>query len=55
MEIEIFISKGGDESTAQRAFVDSVIDALKTAGIRSRIMYENEWSHEQPLKVIKKL
>ncbi|MCG7537338.1 hypothetical protein [Pseudoalteromonas sp. OOF1S-7] len=54
MEIEIFISKGGDESTAQRAFVDAVIDALKTAGIKSRIMYENEWSHEQPLKVIKK-
>lgn len=54
MEIEIFISKGGDESTSQRAFVDAVIDALKTAGIKSRIMYENEWSHEQPLKVIKK-
>lgn len=54
MKIEIFISKGGDESTAQRAFVDAVIDALKTAGIKSRIMYENEWSHEQPLKVIKK-
>jgi hypothetical protein len=54
MEIEIFISKGGDESTLQRAFVDAVIDALKTAGIKSRIMFENEWSHEQPLKVIKK-
>jgi hypothetical protein len=54
MDIEIFISKGGDESTDQRAFVDAVIDALKTAGIKSRIMYENEWSHEQPLKVIKK-
>lgn len=54
MEMEIFISKGGDESTAQRAFVDAVIDALKTAGIKPRIMYENEWSHEQPLKVIKK-
>lgn len=54
MEIEIFISKGGDESASQRAFVDAVIDALKAAGIQSRIMYENEWSHEQPLKVIKK-
>lgn len=54
MEIEIFISKGGDESTLQRAFVDALIDALKTAGIKSRIMFENEWSHEQPLKVIKK-
>jgi hypothetical protein len=54
MEIEIFISKGGDESTLQRGFVDAVIDALKTAGIKSRIMFENEWSHEQPLKVIKK-
>ncbi|WP_156458654.1 hypothetical protein [Ectopseudomonas composti] len=54
MEIKVFISKGGDESTSQRAFVVAVIDALKTAGIKSRIMYENEWSHEQPLKVIKK-
>jgi hypothetical protein len=54
MEIEIFISKGGDESTLQRAFVDALIDALKTAGIKPRIMFENEWSHEQPLKVIKK-
>lgn len=54
MDIEIFISKGGDESKFQRDFVDAVIDALKIAGIKSRIMYENEWSHEQPLKVIKK-
>ncbi|MEL4887368.1 hypothetical protein N6P31_09830 [Pectobacterium betavasculorum] len=54
MGIEIFISKGGDESTSQRAFVDAVIGTLKSSGIKSRIMYENEWSHEQPLKFIKK-
>ena len=55
MKFEVFISKGGDESTAQRAFVDAVIVALKMAGITSRIMYENEWSYEQPLKFIKKI
>ncbi len=52
---KVFISKGTVATDAQRAFVDAVLEMLDTVGMSARIMYENEWSHEQPLRAIKKV
>lgn len=55
MDKKVFISKGSAATDEQRQFVDAILDMLKTAGLSPRIMNENEWSHEQPLKAIKKI
>jgi hypothetical protein len=55
MNKKVFISKGSAATVEQRQFVDAVLDTLKTVGLDPRIMNENEWSHEQPLKAIKKI
>ena len=52
---KIFISKGSAATQEQRAFVDAILEVLDTVAISARIMGENEWSHEQPLKAIKKI
>lgn len=55
MDNKVFISKGSTPTVDQRKFIDAVLDMLKTVGLSPRIMNENEWSHEQPLKAIKKI
>jgi len=55
MNKKVFISKGSAATFQQRQFVDAVLDTLKTIGLDPRIMNENEWSHEQPLKAINKI
>ena len=55
MATRVFISKGSAATVEQRAFVDAVLDMLDTVGLSPRIMGENEWSHEQPLKAIRKI
>lgn len=55
MSKKVFISKGSAATVEQRLFVDAILDTLKTVGLDPRIMNENEWSHEQPLKSIKKI
>lgn len=52
---KVFISKGSAATQEQRAFVDAVLEMLDTVGLSARIMGENEWSHEQPLKAIRKI
>ena len=52
---KVFISKGSAATHKQRAFVDAVLEMLDTVGMSARIMGENEWSHEQPLKAIRKI
>ena len=55
MTTKIFISKGSVASEEQRAFVDAVLSMLDTVGLSPRVMGENEWSYEQPLKAIRKI
>jgi len=55
MSIKVFISKGSTANKKQQDFVDAVLDRLNLVDISPRIMNENEWSHEQPLKAIKKI
>lgn len=55
MNRKVFISKGSAATTEQRQFVDAILDTLKTVGLDPRIMNENEWSHEQPLKAIRQI
>ena len=52
---KVFISRGSAATHKQRAFVDAVLEMLDTVGMSARIMGENEWSHEQPLKAIRKI
>jgi hypothetical protein len=52
---KVFISKGSAATDDQRAFVDAVLEMIDTIGMSARIMGENEWSHEQPLRAIKKI
>lgn len=52
---KIFISKGSAATQQQRQFIDAILDILSTVGFSPRIMNENEWSHEQPLKAIRKI
>ncbi len=51
----VFISKGSAATEEQRAFIDAVLEMLDTVGMSARIMGENEWSHEQPLRAIRKI
>ena len=46
---------GSTATAEQRDFVDAVLNSLKTQDLSPRIMNENEWSFEQPLKAIKKI
>ncbi|WP_431294143.1 hypothetical protein [Pedobacter sp. P26] len=55
MKHKVFISKGTATTPEQTAFVTSILDTLELSGLDSRIMNGNEWSHEQPLKAIKKV
>ncbi|MBD80486.1 MAG: hypothetical protein CL840_16335 [Crocinitomicaceae bacterium] len=55
MAIKVFISKGSATTTKQREFIDGVLHTLDVSGLSPRIMFENEWSHEQPLTAIKKV
>lgn len=55
MNNKIFISKGSAATIEQRQFIDAILDTLTTVGFSPRIMNENEWSHEQPLKAIRKI
>lgn len=55
MITQVFISKGSAATKEQRAFIDAVLDVLDTVGLSPRIMGENEWSYEQPLKAIRKI
>lgn len=55
MTKRVFISKGSAATEDQRSFVDAILDMLDTVGLSPRIMNENEWSHEQPLKAIRKI
>lgn len=55
MNTRVFISKGSAATVEQRQFVDAILDTFKTIGLDPRIMNENEWSHEQPLKAINKV
>ena len=52
---KVFISKGSAATPEQRVFVDAVLEMLDTVGLSARIMGENEWSYEQPLKAIRKI
>jgi len=52
---KVLISKGSAATQEQRAFVDAVLEMLDTVRLSARIMGENEWSHEQPLKAIRKI
>ena len=52
---KVFISKGSAATDGQRAFIDAVLEMLDAVGMSARIMGENEWSHEQPLKAIRKI
>ncbi|TKD38120.1 hypothetical protein [Azotobacter chroococcum] len=52
---KVFISKGSAATDEQRTFVDAVLEMLDTVGMSARIMGENEWSHEQPLRAIRKI
>lgn len=52
---KIFISKGSAATQQQIQFIDAILDILSTVGFSPRIMNENEWSHEQPLKAIRKI
>jgi hypothetical protein len=55
MNNKVFINMGSAATTEQRLFIDAVLDMLTTVGLSPRIMNENEWSFEQPLKAIKKI
>ena len=55
MTTKVFISKGSTTTVKQREFIDGVLESLEVSGLSPRIMYENEWSHEQPLVAIKKV
>lgn len=55
MVIRVFISKGSAANNEQRQFVDAVLEMLEFAGLSPRIMGENEWSFEQPLRAIRKI
>jgi len=55
MNNKVFISKGSAATYEQRLFIDAVLDMLNTVGLSPRIMNENEWSYEQPLKSIRKV
>ena len=55
MAYKIFISVGSTANAKQREFVDAVLSSLKTAELSPRIMNENEWSYEQPLRAIRKI
>jgi len=55
MAYKIFISMGSTATTEQREFVDAILSSLKTVELSPRIMNENEWSHEQPLKAIRNI
>ncbi len=55
MGLKVFISKGSTVSFEQGQLVDAIIATLKTLGLSPRIMNENEFSYEQPLKAIKKV
>lgn len=52
---KVFISKGSAATEEQKAFVNALLEMLDTVGMSARIMGENEWSHEQPLKAIRKI
>jgi hypothetical protein len=55
MALKIFISMGSTATKEQRAFVDAILSSLKTVELSPRIMNENEWSYEQPLRAIRKI
>ena len=55
MDHKVFISMGSTATTEQREFVDAVLSSLQTVELSPRIMNENEWSHEQPLRAIRKI
>ena len=55
MATRIFISKGSAATTEQRAFIDAVLEMLEAVGFSPRIMGENEWSYEQPLRAIRNI
>lgn len=55
MAFKIFISMGSTATKEQRAFVDAILSSLKTMELSPRIMNENEWSYEQPLRAIRKI
>lgn len=46
---------GSTATKEQREFIDAVLEMIKMSGLSPRIMNENEWSHEQPLRAIKKI
>jgi hypothetical protein len=52
---KVFISKGSNATNRQREYIDAVLDTLRLVGLNPRIMNENEWSHSQPLKAIKRI
>ena len=55
MAHKVFISMGSTATSEQRAFIDAILHSLKTADFSPRIINENEWSFEQPLKAIRKV
>jgi hypothetical protein len=55
MSNKIFISMSSTANTEQKEFVNAIINSLKTVDLSPRIIGENEWSHEQALRTIKKV
>lgn len=55
MKKKVFISKGNAGTVEQNNFIEAILDTLTFVGLDPRIMNTNEWSHEQPLKAIKKI
>jgi hypothetical protein len=53
MSNKVFISMGSTANTEQREFVEAILNSLKTWDLSPRIINENEWSYEQPLRGIK--
>jgi hypothetical protein len=52
---KVFISAGTVTTDAQRQAIDIVVNCLENAGLSSRRMGVNEWSHDQPLRAIRKV
>ncbi len=55
MTPKVFISAGTVATPRQKEAIDIVFNALRNAGLSPRQMGVNEWSHDQPLRAIRKV
>ena len=54
MAVKVFVSAGAPADDSQRAFRDTIVNAIEIAGLSPRLMTDRDWDYKNPLRGVRR-